>query len=862
MLQKDIPETNRRVLDIPLHSVIVTVGPTKSGKTTWARELRARLISSFDAIQANVPYISTDEMRWNMIGRSDLDRSSPPMIDASAAAFKAAYATLDALLSQPIAPEYVVLDSTGLGEEFQARVKEICDRHGFTRFLVLFDFRKYADFFLHAQNMTEKKTIQRQITRMRENYRLFPRPRYTVKNLTATPDLSLKNRDLYQSCFLRQQCDYVIIGDVHEDVVTLQKIMDATAKHHPVYVLVGDFLDLKEDYDRDTAIESTKRIVEFLHEHLDRFEIVMGNHEYYHWRRMRQTERGWCYDMDPDGEKTAFFSARHALNEDAQVRERLARILGKAKPFLVNDTYRLRDVILEDDTKRPPPFVVTHAPCEVKYVARCSEEAVRRQRYYQRPGDEDQLLAYMKAIRLGTQHLRHIFGHTQWSEPYVDGGLIGLDVTGDRLAYCTAAPCRDVVGAVTVKWADGKTVGKRNAHVRAAPAISPEDEAHIRRMADNVVNYLSGTMPPSEADADDLEPVRTALAEFKRAGQDEVCLQMKFMGSRCQIYLNMADTGQSYAVSRNGYVIRNVGMEELFSTLVERHMYVGRQHNARWIIMDGELMPWRALGAGLVDDLFQPIADALSEESAALREAGFYDRVLPALRETVKGTHLSSTPYTELSDSFGGATTHIVAAGRLLNDVLQYSDAESHAAAAGAFVRQVQQHGAPAPLDFEAFRLLKIIRADGQETLGSDLYRTTSENFAAVSRREFVVCKTSDVAAAEKFFARVTGSGMEGIVVKPQIASPDIVPHIKVRGAEYLTLVYGYDYREDKKARRLIQRKKVGAKTKLAVTEFAAAEEMLAVPRRALSAENEEYVRVVSRILDGFHREESLDPAL
>ncbi|WP_337235420.1 hypothetical protein, partial [Salmonella enterica] len=68
--------------------------------------------------------------------------------------------------------------------------------------------------------------------------------------------------------------------------------------------------------------------------------------------------------------------------------------------------------------------------------------------------------------------------------------------------------------------------------------------------------FVSGTMAPAPASGRDLESLDKAIAVFAEGDVEKVIAQPKYMGSRCQAYLNMENPEQSFFVSRNGLEIR------------------------------------------------------------------------------------------------------------------------------------------------------------------------------------------------------------------------------------------------------------------------------------------------------------------
>lgn len=83
----------------------------------------------------------------------------------------------------------------------------------------------------------------------------------------------------------------------------------------------------------------------------------------------------------------------------------------------------------------------------------------------------------------------------------------------------------------------------------------------------------------------------------------------------------------------------------------------------------------------------------------------------------------------------------------------------------------------------------------------------------------------ASVAAATAWWAELTAAGGEGMVVKPAGSyvlgkRAPVQPGLKVRGREYLRLVYGPDYTEPRNLSRVRQRR-IASKRSLALREYA-----------------------------------------
>ncbi|GJM70541.1 hypothetical protein HMSSN036_27570 [Paenibacillus macerans] len=83
--------------------------------------------------------------------------------------------------------------------------------------------------------------------------------------------------------------------------------------------------------------------------------------------------------------------------------------------------------------------------------------------------------------------------------------------------------------------------------------------------------------------------------------------------------------------------------------------------------------------------------------------------------------------------------------------------------------------------------------------------------YGFLSEDEALLLDLSDpdcMAQAERYFAKLTlEQHMEGVVIKPEVWNGKTVPYMKVRNPEYLSIIYGYDYKFPHKYRKLLKQK-------------------------------------------------------
>jgi hypothetical protein len=287
------------------------------------------------------------------------------------------------------------------------------------------------------------------------------------------------------------------------------------------------------------------------------------------------------------------------------------------------------------------------------------------------------------------------------------------------------------------------------------------------------------------------------------------------------------------------------------------------------IIFDGELLPWMALGKGLIERQFEVIGKSLETEISFLKEFGFEEQLqeLGARYEASRFEELKSKyPKKELVKNFGLADYNTF---KDLKGILEtLPSLEEQEQAAGVYQQQLELYGKDSELEYKPFSILKIVYTNGDEEIPMTTMRT-SELFSLISEDEFLLVNLEaqdSYEAAEQFFEKITTDrGMEGVVIKPEVpteASGGVIPFMKVRNSQYLTLVYGYDYRFPHKYEKLMKQKSIKRKIKASLAEYKLGMEMLKVHLDEIGPENDHFKQTVANLLFEESQESEIDPRL
>lgn len=422
----------------------------------------------------------------------------------------------------------------------------------------------------------------------------------------------------------------------------------------------------------------------------------------------------------------------------------------------------------------------------------------------------------LTALRWPERELVEIAARQVWCEPtrpLVPEGGLSAQAEADALPNL-----EDVSGR---RWIDSSLRGKVVvAEENAAAAL----EAMSRfAMAPQWLAYLPPTMSPTETSAVEgwLERPEEAFAYFRKQGVAQVVCQEKHMGSRAVIALcrdeaaakarfaaQAGETGAVWTRTGRAFFSETATTEALLGRLRIAVDAAGlwEELSTDWLLLDAEIMPWSAKAGSLIDMQYAPVAASAAAGLGAANAA--------LARAAARGVELEGLP-----DRFED---------RLMR-------AKRYARAWAPYVWPVEGVG---DLKVAPFHLLA---SEGQVWFDQEhpWHMALAERLAAngdgvvTATRWRTIDLADEVACAEAtaWWETLTAGGGEGMVVKPRefvARGPKglIQPALKVRGREYLRIIYGPEYDAPEHLVRLRERGVTG-KRSLALREFALGHEAL-----------------------------------
>ena len=335
--------------------------------------------------------------------------------------------------------------------------------------------------------------------------------------------------------------------------------------------------------------------------------------------------------------------------------------------------------------------------------------------------------------------------------------------------------------------------------------------------------HLPPTMSPCATSELDglLEHPAEAFAYYRDEAITEVVVEEKHMGSRALLVvcrdadtartrfgITTGDTGM--IMTRTGRAFFNDGITgEALLARVRAAMTEVRfwdRHATDWALLDAELMPWSAKAQSLITSQYAPTAAAattgLGLAASLLAQAAARD---PSAVDLAARFAERATRAGKYADAYRRYCWPVTS----LDD---YRIAPFHVLATEGAVHMDKDH---------LWHMAECAR----------LAEPGDKVIMATTHHVVDLADEASVARATDWWLSLTGAGGEGMVVKPRAFTSRgrkglVQPAIKVRGSEYLRIIYGPEYDLPDLLARL-RKRGLGKKRSLAYREFVLGHEAL-----------------------------------
>jgi protein phosphatase len=800
-------------IDLPDPSLVVLIGPSGSGKSSFARRHFAP-----------TEVISSDFCR-GLVADDENDQS----------ATKDAFAVLHFIAGRRLAqPRFTVIDATNVQREARKPLVDLARQNDLLPVAIVLDTpeaicqernrgRPDRDFGPHVVRQ-QRAQLRRSLKGLqREGFRRV----WVLRSPEQIEAADVRRAPLWND-LRADHGPFDIVGDIHgcyaELVALLRGLGYQVDAQGPTVtppdgrraVFVGDYGD------RGPDTPSVLKLVMAMAE-AGTAICLPGNHDIKLVRKLNGRAVQITHGL---GETLEQLDAEPAEFRDA-VRDFLDKLVSH--------------VVLDDGK-----LVVAHAGMKEAYQGRSSGRVRDFALFGETTGESDEFGLPVRLQWAADYRGKAavVYGHTPVAEPEWINNAINIDtgcVFGGRLT-ALRWPERELVSvpAERAYYAPAKpflpaeedrpafvldvddVAGKRIVQTRLARAVTVRGEnaaAALELMSRFATDprwlvYLPPTMAPTATSQrpDVLEHPDDAFAEYRSVGVPHVICEEKHMGSRAVVVVcrdadvarerfgvASGETGAIY--TRTGRPFLDADTEAALSRVRGAIESAGLwdELGTGWLVLDCELLPWSAKAMELIKRQYAAVGSAA--------RAGLSATIATLERAAQRGLDVAAATAAQRS-RLEHVDRYIDAYRRYVWPVTGVADlklAPFHVLAAETGVFVDREHS------WHLDRCDQLVAAD-------------PDWFARTDRRVVDVTDAGSMAAGAAWWEELTGTGGEGMVVKPMgfVARGRkgvVQPGIKCRGREYLRIVYGPEYADRSQIDRLRSRS-LGRKRSLALREF------------------------------------------
>ncbi|MEU3555364.1 polynucleotide kinase-phosphatase [Streptomyces fragilis] len=810
-----------RVLPVTDLSLVVLIGASGSGKSTFARRL-------FKPTEV----ISSDFCR-GLVSDDENDQS----------ATKDAFDVLHYIAGKRLAAgRRTVVDATNVQPEARRQLIQLAREHDVLPIAIVLDVPEPVCAERNAARVDRadmpRRVVQRHTRELKRSLRHLEREGFrkvhVLRGVAEVEGATVVTEKRFND-LTHLTGPFDIVGDIHGCSNELEALLgklgyvDGVHPEGRTAVFVGDLVDRGPD-----SPGVLRRVMSMVES--GNALCVPGNHEnkfgrYLRGRQVQHTHGLAETIAQMDGESEEF-------------RERVRKFIDGLVSHYVLDEGRL---------------VVCHAGLPEKYHGRTSGRVRSHALYGDTTGETDEFGLPVRYPWAEDYRGRAavVYGHTPvptatWLNNTIclDTGVVFggkltalryperelVEVPAERVWY---EPVKPLVGEAPgghqgrpLDLAD--VHGKRIVETRHAGRIAVREENAaaalevISRFAvdPRLLPYLPPTMAPTAtskgdarggaADEHYLEHPAEAFAQYAAAGVERVVCEEKHMGSRA-VALVCRDaaaarerfgvdgpTGSLYTRTGRPFFDDEQVTEEVLGRLRSAIGGAGlwEELDTDWLLLDGELLPWSLKAGGLLRNQYAAVGAASGAvfpgALSALEAAGSRGVDVSALLDRQRERAADAGRFTQAYRRYCWSTEGL--------DGVRFAPFQLLAGQGRSL--------AGVPHDAQLAWLDRLVEADG-----SGLLRSTGRLLVDTG-------DAASVAAGVDWWLELTGQGGEGMVVKPlgavvRDAEGRLVqPGVKCRGREYLRIIYGPEYTRPDHLERLRQRH-LGHKRSLALREYA-----------------------------------------
>lgn len=369
---------------------------------------------------------------------------------------------------------------------------------------------------------------------------------------------------------------------------------------------------------------------------------------------------------------------------------------------------------------------------------------------------------------------------------------------------------------------------------------------------------------PKNIERNEIESLYQGILYYYEAGVQKIILQKKYMGSYCDIELHK-DITKTRFFSRSGKLITYLNRTELINAVSEIHKNINWEDNLEHLLIGSELMPWSYMGKGLIDRDFETYYILYQKHIANILGTEVYKKLGTIKNSPEFQVFLKDWEELGEKECKKKYPQHTLRHYKAINE-FRILNLDEYGGGLRTYREQLDLFSKESLPFFKPFSVLKYGYSDGSEVIEN----SNVKGFTMVNKDEnaYVILDfekesiEENIKKAYSFYEMsVFNDNEEGIMIKPdQVFIEGLPPAFKVRNNDYLTMIYGINFKPDYDY--YLQKRNIYKKAIESTKQWHISQELLKIQLSEISQENEKYCDLVRLRIESEYRCVNLDTRL
>jgi len=371
----------------------------------------------------------------------------------------------------------------------------------------------------------------------------------------------------------------------------------------------------------------------------------------------------------------------------------------------------------------------------------------------------------------------------------------------------------------------------------------------------NKLAHFYSKIPPAPKSDNEIESLSKAIEYYHSNGVKQCIIQPKFIGSYVDVELHKIIENSRF-FSSDGCIIEHLDRNKLLEAIIPIYSKMNWKDGICKYLIQAQLIPFNDVGSELINENLNTYGKLYEEHLNFVKDSTIYDKIVSiklskefydykqnVLNLSKKEINKIYKNKKDLISIFEAVDDFNILDVNTLNKGLE------------TFKTQVIIFGWKSEnYQFIPFNLLKTYYENGDEyvndsnIVGYCMFNLKSQNFLIIDFEKTELLES--IHYGNEFYKQLCLMNYGGVIIKPnEMYLQNIVPMFKVRHNDYLTMVYGIDFKSNFQS--YLKERSTYKNEIVSINQWEISQALLRINDNDINSENEYYKELLKkRILE------------